>query len=375
MEDSLSYMNAVGESSSVLNQITALKEQAAMKFQESKQTEGQEIEIPSDLALTTIGGVVIKKVVSAVAEKLGSSVSNIASKVGISEDTVSKALSGDVQGALEQGSQEVGQAATNLLGNVGETITGAISGATGEAGAIAGGVEGAVSSATGEAGAIAGGLEGAVSNITTSIAGSAGSIGSSLGSSFGGLSDQVASLASGIVGRASTVLENVPSLMSPTTTAESLSNVYEQGLQDVQAQFGFTGSASTSTTVAGSEVEMQDVLSFPSTAAESTAAETAATTADAADVAATTAAEAASGAAAAADAAAGVATGVATAAEVGGAVAGEAAGIAVSSVLGPLGLLAGLIGGIVGAIEGTKQSSETAPTPYVPLLNPSSQFL
>ena len=131
MEDSLNYMNAVSEASQALNQVTALKQEAEMQFQQKKEQLGQGLEIPSELTLTAAGSYLGKKVLSYVGEKFGSTISDVASKAGISEDTVGKALSGDISGALEQGAGEVTQTAQGLLSEGLEGTVGQVEGIIG----------------------------------------------------------------------------------------------------------------------------------------------------------------------------------------------------------------------------------------------------
>ncbi len=354
MEDSLNYMNSVSEASSVLNQLGALQQQASMQFEEKKQALGQEIEIPSELTLTAVGSVLGKKAIGLISEKLSSTVSDVASKAGISEETVSKALSGDIQGAIEQGTQEVSQTASNLLSQATEAVSSAVSGAT----SAAEGAVGAATSAAGEAAGMAAGVggeatglasglgaeatsvlssfSGPTASLFSSIAGSTGSIEGSVSGITSSLSGNLSELASGIVGRVSSLATNLPSISAPSVDIEGPASMYARGLEDVQSQFSFNSVPAP----AGAEIELQDVTTFPSaTAGEAGAEAGAAAEATAADVASTAAAASEATAAAAADAAAGIATAGAEAAGAIAGAAGEAAGIAASSVLGPIGLL------------------------------------
>jgi len=114
MEDSLSYMNAVSEASQALNQVNALKEQADMIFQEKKETLGSEIELPAEISITGFGGFLGKKALGFVTEKIGEAVKPL----GISEDTVGRAMSGDISGALEQGATEIQPAVESAISEV-----------------------------------------------------------------------------------------------------------------------------------------------------------------------------------------------------------------------------------------------------------------
>lgn len=100
MEDYLNYMNSVSESESVLNQVNAIKEnvinQADIKSEEKDQLKEQITGIPSELLISSAGAYLGKKAVS-----------YVASKIGVSEDTVSKLVSGDIEGGLKQGLGEV----------------------------------------------------------------------------------------------------------------------------------------------------------------------------------------------------------------------------------------------------------------------------
>jgi hypothetical protein len=330
MEDSLNYMNAVSEASQALNQVSALRQEAEMQFQQKKEQLGQELQLPSEISITSAGAYLGKKALGYVSEKFGSTISEAASKVGISEETVGRALSGDITGALEQGAGEVSQMAEGIVG-------GAISEAQGLVG-------GAVSEAQGLVGGIVGQAE-------------------------------------GVIGRISGGLENIGSINLPSISPEiDIGNLYSQGLEDLRAQAGidenmfrdFTNVSIENSrpfsfnNPAPQEVEMTDfsTIGTPSTTipAESLGTSTAeASTAEAPTVG-ETAGEA------------GIEAGVETAAEVGGA---EAAGAAldVTGILAPVGALVGLIGGLVGFFEGTKEESETMPVIPTPILNPSSQFL
>ena len=114
MEDSLNYMNAVSEASQALNQVNALKEQASMIFQEKKETLGSEIELPAEISITGFGGFLGKKALGFVSEKIGEAIKPL----GISEDTIGKAMSGDITGALEQGAMEIQPAVESAVGDI-----------------------------------------------------------------------------------------------------------------------------------------------------------------------------------------------------------------------------------------------------------------
>lgn len=114
MEDSLNYMNAVSEASQALNQVSALKEQATMLFEQKKETLGSEIELPAEISITGFGGFLGKKALGFVSEKIGEAVKPL----GISEDTIGKAISGDISGALEQGATEIQPMVESAVGDV-----------------------------------------------------------------------------------------------------------------------------------------------------------------------------------------------------------------------------------------------------------------
>jgi hypothetical protein len=110
MEDYLNYMNSVSESESVLNQVNAIKEsvvnQADIKEEEKDQIKEQITGIPSELLISSAGAYLGKKAVS-----------YVASKIGVSEDTVSKFVSGDIEGGLKQGLGEVAKDYMPSLGD------------------------------------------------------------------------------------------------------------------------------------------------------------------------------------------------------------------------------------------------------------------
>lgn len=112
MEDYLNYMNSVSESESVLNQVNAIKEnainqaneatnQADISAENKDQLKENILGLPSEIAITTAGTFLAKKAFS-----------YISSKIGVSEDTVSKFVSGDIEGGLKQG---LGELATKNL--------------------------------------------------------------------------------------------------------------------------------------------------------------------------------------------------------------------------------------------------------------------
>ena len=313
-------MNAVSEASQALNQITALKEQAQYQFQQKKEQLGQEIEIPSEITLTAAGSYLGKKVLGYIGEKFSSNISEAASKVGISEETVGKALSGDISGAIESGTQELTSAAEN--------------------------------------------------------------IGSQISSTAENLFSQAAETATGVISKVAGNLENIPQVSLSSVMPETdIGNIYSQGLEDLRFQAGIDENAFREYTnvsienarpfsfnnpsAAGQEVEMTDFANVgtPSTTGAAEAAGTEGT--EAVSEAATTGADVAGEAGAAA---------AETVAEVGGA---EAAGAALDAtgVLAPLGALVGLIGGIVGFFEGHHQESESLSEAPTPVLNPSAQYL
>ena len=331
-------MNAVSEASQALNQVNALRQEAEIQFQAKKEKLGQELELPSEITLTTAGGYIGKKVLGYVSEKFGSTITEAASKVGISEDTVGKALSGDISGALEQGTQEV---------------TGALEGAVGQAQQMVGEAVGQAQEMVGEA----------VGQAQEMV---------------GGIVEEGA----GVLGRVASGLENIQSLSPSSIMPEvDIGSIYNQGLEDLRAQAGIDENMFREYTnvslndmktfsynnPAPAEVEMTDFsnIGAPTTSAPAEAVGTA--TAEEATADATT-----TGAEAGAEA---VGTTVAeTAGEVAGA---EAVGGALDAtgVLAPLGALVGLISGLVGFFEGHHEESETMPVVPTPVLNPSSQFL
>ena len=280
------------------------------------------MELPSEISFTTFGGYLGKKALSYVGEKFGSTITEAASKVGISEETVGKALSGDISGAIEQGTQEV---------------TGAVEGAIGQAQEMVG--EGISQ------------VQGVISS---------------------GLEE-----GAGILGKISGNLENIPSIIPSSIIPEvDVSNMYNQGLEDLRSQMGIDEASFRDFTnvsiensrpfsfnnpsQAGQEVEMTDFANVgtPSTTepAESTIAGEGAE--EGAEAVGESVAETIGEAAA----------------ETAGAEA-VGAGLDATGILAPLGALVGVIGGIVGFFEGRKEESETMPVIPTPILNPSSQFL
>ena len=323
MEDSLNYMNAVSEASQALNQVSALRQEAEMQFQQKKEQLGQELQLPSEISITSAGAYLGKKALGYVGEKFGSTISEAASKVGISEDTVGRALSGDITGALEQGAGEVSQMAEGIVGGAISEAQGLVGGAVSEAQGIVGGIVGQ---------------------------------------------------AEGILGRVSSGLENIPTLNIPSISPEiDIGNLYSQGLEDLRAQAGIDENMFREY----SNISLDNIRQFsfnrPISASEPVEMTDFSTIGDTSAEAATTGAEAATtGAEAGAEA---VGTTVAeTAGEVAGAEA-VGAGLDATGILAPIGGLIGLIGGLVGFFEGSKQESETMPVVPTPILNPSSQFL
>jgi hypothetical protein len=100
MEDYLNYMNSVSESEGVLNQVNAIREnivnQADEKVEAKDNLKEEITGIPSEMLISTAGAYLGKKALS-----------YVASKLGVSEDTVSKVASGDIEGGLKQGLGEV----------------------------------------------------------------------------------------------------------------------------------------------------------------------------------------------------------------------------------------------------------------------------
>jgi hypothetical protein len=112
MEDYLNYMNSVSESESILNQVSSIKEniitqgeealnQADISAENKDQLKENILGLPSELAISTAGTFLAKKAFS-----------YVSSKLGVSEDTVSKFVSGDIEGGLKQG---LGELATKNL--------------------------------------------------------------------------------------------------------------------------------------------------------------------------------------------------------------------------------------------------------------------
>lgn len=332
MEDSLSYLNAVSQASSALNQITALKEQAQMALEQKEEASAEPFKLGGEISFTTAGAYLGKKALGYISEKLGTTVSDVASKVGISEETVGKALSGDISGAIEQGGQELAGGAESMIGQ-------AISGVT--------------TTAETMAGQLASAGESVISEATQSV--------------------------TGILGRVSSGLENMPSLNVPSITPEtSISDVYSQGLDDLRSQMGIDEASFREYTnvslnearpfsfnnveSGGQEIEMNDIASQVQPTSGVAEATTAEATAEA-----TTAETAGSSVGESVGTSVGEAVAETAGAEVGADVA--------SAVLGPIGGLIALGLGLWSFFHG--EHEETAPTPppvYVANLNPSSQF-
>lgn len=349
MEDSLNYMNAVSEASQALNQVNALKQEAEMQFQQKKEQLGQALELPSEISFTTAGGYIGKKVLGYVSEKFGSTITEAASKVGISEETVGKALSGDISGAIEQGTQEVTGALEGAVGQAQQMVSEGLGEAVGQA-------QGMISEGLGEAVGQAQGL-------------------------VGGMVEE----GSSILGRFASGLENIPSITPSSIMPEiDVGNIYNQGLDDLKAQMGIDDASFREYT----NISLNDMKPFgfnnpPPAEVEMTDFSTIGTpsTNGPAEALGTSTAEEATAEATTTGAEAGAETGVeagAAVAETAGEVAGaEAAGAALDAtgVLAPIGALVGLIGGLVGFFEGRKEESETMPVVPTPILNPSTQFL
>ena len=317
MEDSLNYMNAVSEAGQALNQITALKNEAEYQFQQKKEQLGQELELPSEISITTAGTYLGKKVLGYVSEKFGSTIADVAGKAGISEETVGKALSGDISGAIESGTQELMTTAQSAV-------------------------------------------EGAVSQVQE----------------LGGMAVEEGV---GVLGKIGGALDNLQSVNLSSITPElDVNNIYSQGLEDLRAQAGIDEDLFKQYTnvsidelrpfsfnnPAPAEIEMTDFSNIGTTTS------TATSTAESA----TAEAVATSGTAGEAGAEAGASAIAETTGEVAGAEA-IGAGLDVTGVLAPLGALVGLIGGLVGFFEGHHQESETMTEAPTPILNPSAQFL
>lgn len=96
MEDYLNYMNSVSESESVLNQVNAIREnivnQAEEKVEQKDQLKEEITSLPSEMLISTAGAYLGKKAIG-----------YVASKLGVSEEAVSKVASGDIEGGVKQG--------------------------------------------------------------------------------------------------------------------------------------------------------------------------------------------------------------------------------------------------------------------------------
>jgi hypothetical protein len=332
MEDSLSYLNAVSEAGQALNQVTALKEQAQMQFEEKKQALGGEYQLGGEIGLTAAGGYLGKKALGFISEQVKEGASQLASKVGISEETVGKALSGDVSGAIEQGGQELVAGAQSMIGQA---------------------VEGVTTTAESMVGQLTSAGESVISEATQA--------------------------GTGILGRVSSGLENIPSLSTPSISSDSsIGDIYTQGLEDLKSQMGIDDASFRDYTnislnesrpfsyntpqSGGGEVEMTDFAAQPTEAAGSAEAAT--------SEAVSTAAEAAP---AAESAGADVATTVGE--SVGESVAAEVGSDVASAVLGPIGGLVALGLGLWSFFHGEHEEQSTPPpAPFVAALNPSAQF-
>jgi len=318
MEDSLSYLNAVSEAGQALNQVTALKEAAQMQFEQKKQALGSEYQLGGEISLTAAGGYLGKKALGFISDQVKEGASQLASKVGISEETVGKALSGDISGAIQQGGQEITQAASEAASEVASNL-----------------------------------VSGAESMI-----------------------DQAGT---GILGRVSSGLENIPSLSTPSISSDSsIGDIYTQGLEDLKSQMGIDDATFRDYTnislnesrpfsyntpqSGGGEVEMTDFAAQPAAAGSSEAA-----TSEAVSTAAEAVAPAAESAGADVATTVGESVGESVAAEVGGDVA--------SAVLGPIGGLVALGLGIWSFFHGEHEESSAPPPPvFTATLNPSAQF-
>jgi hypothetical protein len=336
MEDSLSYLNAVSEAGQALNQITALKEQAQMQFEEKKQALGGEYQLGGEISLTAAGGYLGKKALGFISDQVKEGASQLASKVGISEETVGKALSGDVSGAIEQGSQELVGGAQSMIGQA---------------------VEGVTTTAESMVGQLTSAGESVISEATQA--------------------------GTGILGRVSSGLENIPSLSTPSISSDSsIGDIYSQGLDDLKSQMGIDDASFRDYTnislnesrpfsyntpqSGGQEVEMTDFAAQPTEAAGSS---------EAASSAAESAGEAVSEAAAPAAESAGADVAETVGETVGESVAAEVGGDVASVVLGPIGGLVALGVGLWSFFHGEHEESAAPPPPvFTATLNPSAQF-
>jgi hypothetical protein len=331
MEDSLSYLNAVSEAGQALNQVTALKEAAQLQFDEKKQALGGEYQLAGEISLPAAAGYLGKKAIGLISDQVKEGASQLASKVGISEETISRGLSGDISGALEQGGQELVGGAETMLGQ-------------------------------------------AVSGVTTTAESMVGQLSSAAESVI----SEATQAGTGILGRVSSGLENIPSLSTPSISSDSsIGDIYTQGLEDLKSQMGIDDATFRDYTnislnesrpfsyntpqSGGGEVEMTDFAAQPAAAGSSEAA-----TSEAVSTAAEAAAPAAESAGADVAETVGESVGESVAAEVGGDVA--------SAVLGPIGGLVALGLGIWSFFHG-EHEEEQAPAPvFTATLNPSAQF-
>lgn len=347
MEDSLTYLNAVSEASQAMNTVTALKEQAQAQYQQGKERIGSEFELGGEIGVGTLGSYLAKKAGGFISEKLGGTVGDLAGKVGISEETVGKALSGDISGALESGTQEV-----TAFG--GDLVAGAQS-------LIGGTLEGVTTTAQTMAGSLLSQGESVISEATQS--------------------------ATGILGRVSSGLDNLPSLSTISINPESsLNSIYSQGLNDLKAQMGIDDETFRNYTDislnesrqfsynnpmgnAGQEIEMTDFAAQPYESTSTIGSVGSEVTQEVSTAAGELGAEAGGATTEA----------VTSATEAVGTVAAEAVGEVAATTaldfLGPIGALAGLGLGLWSFFHGEHEEAATPPpAPYVAALNPSAQF-
>ncbi len=330
MEDSLSYLNAVGEASAALNQITALKEQAQIALQQKGEEAAEPFKLGGEISFTTAGAYLGKKALGYVSEKLGTTVSDVASKVGISEETVGRALSGDISGAIEQGGQELVAGAESMIGQT---------------------VEGITTTAETMAGQLVSAGESVISEATQ--------------------------VGTGILGRVSSGLENIPSLNVPSISPETnISDIYTQGLEDLRSQMGID-EASFRDYI---NVSLDESKQFSYNNVESGGQEVEMT-----DFSAQSSSGVASGESVSADVGESVSADVGesigqsigeTIGEtVGETVAETVGGDVASAVLGPIGGLVALGLGLWSFFHGEHDEEQATPAPvYTAMLNPSSQF-
>jgi hypothetical protein len=356
MEDYMNYLSALNETGGIMNQVASAREMVDQQVEEKKQEYG----IPSEMIAETAGIYLGKKVLGMVAEKFGDQVANVASKVGISTETTGKLLSGDVEGAVQGAVEDIQANVGGLVSGAVEQATSAVSGGLGE------GVAGAISGGLGEAvsGAVSGGLGEAVSGAVSGLIAEGSS---ALSGAFGGL----VSNATGIVGELASNVSNV--VANPINIEESANALYEGTMSDLASQAEMEagalrnfGNVSMGSNVANDTSQVGDVELTDFSTVGSDVTGTAVASGTAVETG-TAVAEVGATVGATAGAEAGAITGEAVA----GGLEAVAGGLSATGILAPLAGILGLIGGLVGIFEEHK----SAPAPFIPVLNPSSQDL